>query len=783
GYFYDFLTNISSEKFNLNLAAGWQNNLEDKPLYPSRVDASEAALIDELAPQLIAHFYKMKELLPQLWLYENIAKNIIPLATIHVVNQELQQIKEDENILPIHEFNALIHEEIKDQPVPFIYERLGDRYRHFFIDEFQDTSKLQWKNLIPLVDNALSQQYTNHRNGSLLLVGDAKQSIYRFRGGLPEQFINLYQGHSPFSISEENINIENLDTNFRSFSEIIIFNNDFFSWLSNYFGEPVHTGLYKLGNEQKTTQKLGGYVKIEFIEDDKETFESTYAEKTLATIHSVIALGFRKRDICILTRKKKEGIAISKFLLENNVEVISEETLLLQHSEIVQGIIYTFQLAIQPNNEEIKVQWLQFVHQLQTVPNNLHDFLSANLSKTTEEFTEVLKALNIEFEFSKVRHLPLYQAGEYIINQLKLNSNADAFLVGISDLIFNFSNKQKGGIPEFLEYWEVEKEKANISENKNADAVQIMTVHKAKGLEFPVVIFPYADLDIYREIDPVSWYPFGDSGFEELLVNFKKELKEYGSDGEFIYNLRRNTLELDNINLLYVALTRAIQHLYIFAKDTKINEQPSTYNSFFKTFFEADDSLVFERGDANFFNAEMDTSEILAEQITYPVSMLGDRNIRYVSKEILDATEERAQAVRLGNLVHDAMALIIEISDKENVLTDLKVSLADDPTTFALVNSAIESILNHEELSALFDGSDDVYAEKDIISSFGVLRPDRINISENRVTLLDYKTGVQRLEHEDQISGYAAALQDMGFEVEKKLLVYTNAEEILINKV
>ncbi|NND63988.1 MAG: UvrD-helicase domain-containing protein, partial [Flavobacteriaceae bacterium] len=118
GYFYDFLTNISSEKFNLNLAAGWQNNLEDKPLYPSRVDASEAALMDEIAPQIVAHFYKMKELLPQLWLYENIAKNIIPLATIHVVNQELQQIKEDENILPIHEFNALIHEEIKDQPVP-----------------------------------------------------------------------------------------------------------------------------------------------------------------------------------------------------------------------------------------------------------------------------------------------------------------------------------------------------------------------------------------------------------------------------------------------------------------------------------------------------------------------------------------------------------------------------------------------------------------------------------------------------------------------------------------
>src|SRR5690606_37929733 len=180
--------------------------------------------IDSLVPNLLSNYIEIKEKVNKLNLYDSILKKITPLSVINLVNHEIETIKEEKNIFPISEFNSLINKEIKNQPAPFIYERLGEKYRHFFIDEFQDTSKLQWENLIPLIDNSLSQEL-GQKSGSLLLVVDAKQSIYRWRGGLPEQFMNLYAEKNPFSRGKE---VFSLDTNYRSCSEIVDFNNQFF---------------------------------------------------------------------------------------------------------------------------------------------------------------------------------------------------------------------------------------------------------------------------------------------------------------------------------------------------------------------------------------------------------------------------------------------------------------------------------------------------------------------------------------------------------------------------
>ena len=160
-------------------------NLEDGGLSLYKKDTSDeiASKIDVINPFLLDQYREIKQEVFRLLLIKNILRNITPLSVINLVGQEVEIIKEEKNIIPISEFNTLIHSEIKDQPAPFIYERLGEKYRHFFIDEFQDTSQLQWQNLIPLIDNALSQEYDNEIQGSLMLVGDAKQSIYRWRGG------------------------------------------------------------------------------------------------------------------------------------------------------------------------------------------------------------------------------------------------------------------------------------------------------------------------------------------------------------------------------------------------------------------------------------------------------------------------------------------------------------------------------------------------------------------------------------------------------------------------
>ena len=787
GYLFDFFHQVAIGEFRLNYNTAWQNNMEEKPLYPSRVVGDKARIIDDLIPEFVQAFRRIKLEVNRYSLLQNILKNLIPLATVNLVNQELQLIKKEENILPINEFNTLIHSKIKDQPAPFIYERLGDRYRDFFIDEFQDTSALQWNNLIPLIDNAISQEYESKVSGSLLLVGDAKQAIYRWRGGLPEQFIGLCENERPFSNSEKTC--KTLNINYRSAREIIEFNNSFFSFISKYFGDQGHRDLYETGNKQKSTGKDGGYVKIEFIDaENKEDLQGHYSQKTLQTVTEVLALGYKKSDICVLTRKRKEGIAISEYLLENEIPVISEETLMLDNSLIVRCLVHTLQLSLNPQNEEVKIQFLDFLHRHLSISEEKHTFFKSLIHQSLETLSEKLTEYSIDFKFEELQCLSLYESCEYTIETLGLNTNSDVFLTSFMDLIFNFSQRPESGKNEFLSYWETEKEKVSISESKSVDAVKVMTIHKAKGLEFPVVIFPFADLDIYKEIDAVAWYPWDEDGFKELLISYSKSIADYSEVGSQMVEKRRNTLELDNLNLLYVTMTRAENQLYIFAKNEKSKDEPTTFNGLFKAFLESggywkEASTIYTFGTSNHVTSEKVQSVVHHVEIPYIVSPPESHNIRVVTSEIDQDSKEALRSITIGNLLHDAMAMIKTTEDVDRVVDDLKFQLKDDPKTFLEIKDRIVNIVQHPELSPLFRSSEKVYNEGDIITPERILRPDRINIhADESVTIIDYKTGRPKEQYEYQINSYAMALQDMGYRIREKLLVYSNNNEIVINK-
>ena len=400
---------LENGKFDLNFKTKWQETMGEKPLYPGRVkkDTPELAqIIDELEPVFIVNLDKTKTLAFKELFVRSLLKNINPLSVINLVNQEINTIKEEQNILPITEFNQLINKEIKNQPTPFIYERLGERYRHYFIDEFQDTSLLQWQNMIPLIDNAISQQYQDENQGSLLLVGDAKQSIYRWRGGLPEQFIDLCNSKNPFYIDKE---LLHLPTNYRSCKEIIGFNNEFFTFTANYFGNIDHKNLYVSGNQQNSTNKEGGYVKFEFIDTkNKQESHEVYAEKVLETIKELLISGYCEKDICILTRKKKDGITLGTFLLENGITIISSETLLLQHSPVVQFLINCLVVSIFPENEEVKINLLEFLYERLSISEEKHTFFSALVKASPEEFSSYLVNYDIDFSFNEIQSLSLY---------------------------------------------------------------------------------------------------------------------------------------------------------------------------------------------------------------------------------------------------------------------------------------------------------------------------------------------------------------------------------------
>jgi ATP-dependent exoDNAse (exonuclease V) beta subunit len=773
----------------------WQESLGEKPLYPLRVakNAPHAAqTIDELTPVFAEAFQKTKALYYKESLLTAILKNLIPLSVINLVNEELEAIKTERNLFPISQFNSLINSEIRDQPAPFIYERLGEKYRHFFIDEFQDTSLLQWKNLIPLIDNALSQQIENDQPGSLLIVGDAKQSIYRWRGGLPEQFIGLYGDSNPFSIQQKKV--ENLPTNWRSCKNIVAFNNEFFSHIASNFGNEAHRELYFRGNRQLSNQKEGGFIKLMFNESQNKTeLHEVYAQQVIETIHSLKEQQYALSEICILTRKKIDGIALGAFLMEQDIPVVSPETLLLQHSPVIEFLINSLTLSLFFDHNERKVVFLDFLKSHLELQVSSHNLYLAFLYASSEEFSEGLKKFGIEFSFSELQSTSLYESLELIILRFHLEKYSDAYLDSFMNLAFDFEQQPLSGKLLFLEHWESVKESAAVPVNESIDAVRLMTIHKAKGLEFPVVLFPYADENIYSEIDPKVWYPFPDatSPFDEVLINYKKEISHYGPEAHEIYTRHRETLELDSFNLLYVTLTRSIEQLYIFAKKTKKSTGDSLrYNDLFIDFLKykgvwEEDKLSYEFGIAERSLDGKAADRPVPVQPEYHLTLPADHNIKIVSTEASLWQTESETAIAAGNILHDTMALIMHRDDLPLVIEDLETNILLSDMERNEISETLTQIIDHPLLAPYFSEYNSVINERDIITPKGVLqRPDRVNINtDGSVTIIDYKTGEAHEHHEIQIRGYAAALQDMGYRIKEMLIIYTSGEEILINKI
>jgi ATP-dependent exoDNAse (exonuclease V) beta subunit len=795
--FPNYLVKLANGDFSVKFISVWHSNFGEKPLYTGatlKKTPDIANTIDELTSTFVENFNATKALIFEFRLFESILKSINPLSVINLVQREVDVIKGEKNILPISEFNALINNEIKNQPVPFIYERLGEKYRHFFIDEFQDTSQLQWENLTPLISNAISQFESNGTQGSLLLAGDAKQSIYRWRGGLPEQFMDLCGNYSPFPSSHKKV--LNLETNYRSRRNIIDFNNQFFTFISNYFGEDIHRKLYEIGNKQEFNNKQGGFIRLTFIEKaNKKDQSEIYAERILDTIKELKTKGFEENDICILTRNRKDGITIGSYLMANEISIISAETLLLQSSKLVQCLLDTLKLSMYPENEEAKVNLLDFLHDYLSLTIDKHSFFSSFLKITLEEFVERLTEYKITLDFKLLQSYALYESCEYIIRQFQLHNRADAYLFSFMDFVFEFEQSPLANKISFFENWERKKDKISIPANEGTKAVQLMTIHKAKGLEFPVVLFPFADLNIYDARLDSIWYPLSAElgfNFDEAHIKYKQELSDYSDLGATIYNEHQCKLELDNLNLLYVTLTRAAEELYIFAEKPTVprNNIPQSYNQFFGEFLKSlgkwnETKSIYEFGNPIQSHVKEVKESIVQATPSYIAISPNDHKLKIVASNAAITETESQKAISEGNLLHDIMAQVHSKEDVAPIFDAIRERAIISSEEIALLNSKILSIVEHPLLGAYFKESCNVLNEREIITASGLLlRPDRLNFNENdSVTIIDYKTGEPNYHHEGQINSYASALEEMGKRISERLLVYINQEEIVINKV
>ncbi|SHG28848.1 ATP-dependent exoDNAse (exonuclease V) beta subunit (contains helicase and exonuclease domains) [Salegentibacter echinorum] len=762
--------------FNLK----WMQNLETDPLYAkSNKNGAIRNALDDIQPIVVSSFEISKRAYLELEFLKEIRKNITQLSLLNAINQEVEAIKSERNFILISEFNPKISEQVKNQPAPFIYERLGERYQNYFIDEFQDTSQMQWENLIPLIENRLSSENTEEP-ASAMLVGDAKQSIYRWRGGKAEQFIDLSLNINPFSIEKE---VKNLPDNYRSGSELVNFNNSFFNFASAYLQNKSYSKLFE-DSSQNPKKGDFGYVNLSFI-DAKNADEEheLYPEKILEIIQNLENKDFKKGDICILTRRRSEGINIANYLSEQNIPVVSSETLLVANAPEVNFIVALLEFSLTPNDNNLKLEIFDFLADFLQIEDRFSN-ISSNLQKNGSHFFDWLKDYELHFELQKIKQLSIYEAAEYIIRSFNLVPGSNAYIQFFLDFIFESTQKATSGITDFLELWEQEKESLSIVVPKAEDAVQIMTIHKSKGLEFPVVIYPYANSD-FKDTRMDSVWLTMEPPLNEIPVNYlsaSEKMLNWGAHASAVFSELIEQKELDTLNVLYVACTRASQQLYLLSKkeiDKKGNEKPYKTSGLLIGFLKQvgmwnDNESTYEFGEIGTPTPSKTETATSISQKFYS-SATQNKAVNIVTKSGMLWDSKQEEAIEKGEILHDLLA---QIDYKQQVGPVVEKAVSNGVIT---KNSAekIEKLLleitNHEQLSSFYDEDALNYNERDILSPEGKrLRPDRLNILGNTINIIDYKTGSYHTSHENQINNYASVLEEMGYSVASKNLVYTN---------
>ncbi|MGV3560327.1 UvrD-helicase domain-containing protein [Larkinella arboricola] len=540
-----------------------------------------------------------------------IEQHLQKVALLKQIKQECDDLLREQNRIHISEFNRLIVKVVTEEPVPFIYERLGERFHHILIDEFQDTSKLQFVNLLPLIDNNLAYQRFN------LAVGDAKQAIYRFRGGDMDQIVALHSGkldpllsaHETSEMTLERLSglqahlqPDRLATNWRSAESIVEFNNSFFRFMADFYAGTDFEKVTEVFDEQfrQASAKAGvpGHVQLDFIEkpdrfaaknEDEEgpNFNTQMVERTLALIRKAMADGYQYGDIAVLCRFKKNARKIADYLEANDIPLTSEDSLTLQSSERVRFLVSLLQLLHQPENRMVRYDMLFLYTRLINPdrPNaELMEFMDemAKAEDVQEIFRLISKIDKDPLDPVTLQQLTIYELTEKLAEYFDLYENERdcAYLFRFIDEVLSYSSRYSSHLPDFLAYWETAQEKVSVSAPPDHSAVTIQTIHKSKGLEYPVVIIPFADWSYKPRNNETMWAELGPLGeLDELAIpgttrqeikrlktatiTIRKDLDETPLAGQYQDELYRTFVEC--MNLVYVAFTRPTDRLYIIA--------------------------------------------------------------------------------------------------------------------------------------------------------------------------------------------------------------------------
>ena len=757
---------------------------KNKKWYKKSEDIAHKQQVDSIAKLL-------EELLGQLLLlidsdyakylfYRSCYKSLFLVSLLHKIDQKISILKQNNNIIHISEFNQIISNFLQKSPAPFIYEKIGNRYSHYFIDEFQDTSKTQWRNLIPLLEEALSS------GGTCLIVGDGKQSIYRWRGGEVEQFLSLSSSENNSFLKHFKVDVKVLDTNFRSGDKIVDFNNAFFSFLSQNLSDPYNK-LYKNLN-QKNHRSETGYVEIEVIDSKGSILENQTLDRTFKYIMEAKQDNYSFLDIVVLTRSNKDITRVATYLTEKGVPIISSESLLLKKSSVVQFLINNLMVIVDGSNFLSKAKLLTFLASEDKIKLKLSHEVISNYSKSNNrDFSKFLNRMGFNWNLKKLKKLSIYELIEQLVRVFKLNQANNLYIRFFLDFVYEFSVKESNSISRFLNFWDQKRDTVSIIIPQGIDAVELMSVHKSKGLQFPIVIMPFVNWkeDLGREKDWFDIAPFLNNKDNNskcfTLLPLNKELEKWPTPFPMHYLNHKNQVLLDNINILYVAMTRAKDRLYVISNsDTRKGNIFQYFLSFFKTF----QTLKFV--DNKFKDGEKRKLKVCKNEIPnikykdYDSSEWRER-LRIRKKRGFNKSLKQRFSIVWGDLIHEIMASINTIKDLEPALEKMNIKHKYGISTYNKIKMEISSIINDIKINHLFNLELNTFLETSIITGDGsVYRPDRVvEHSKTVASLIDYKTGEKNKSHVNQLNKYEDILLQLGYDKINKYLVYLSSGEII----
>ena len=747
-------------------------------------DAKSKVADDSIVAVYIDAIQRYKLLYSKKLIFTDIEKDLYLYVLRNHIFELIRDYIAETSQVHISEFNKRISNVLDDCSVPFIYERIGEKYKHYFIDEFQDTSVLQWQNFLPLVENSLAFGNMN------MLVGDAKQSIYRFRSGEVEQIIqlpNIYKRpNNEFGARCESQFINSahkmsLGTNYRSSKNVIKFNNTFFRCA----GTRLIDDVYHDAEQAYSPKNPEGYVSVEVFHGDLKASE--YKEKVKQSmLKQIIDLHNQNidyKDITILVRSNSDGTDIADYLVENGIGVLSAESVLLQTSDKVQLIINTLKLMVDADNP---------------------------VTKMAVELFAKPYACNFPCrgETSFAPTGGLYDVIVHICEDYNFNILEDVFLQYFMNTVYEWQCRHSTGIGDFLEFWDKKKDKLAVQITGDLDCVQIMTIHKAKGLEFNVVMYPYADTSLISShgfTQNEMWIQCADNQdtkdipyLDAFLLKLSKD-KLTGTTYEPLVKKENEKTMLDILDIMYVAMTRAKNMLFVYTNDKRSGEGYNLFTDFFANIPDIQ-HVKLENDDLDFDDYFVKNGEIEIQEgeevtsynygdVAATLEVIKEKDKKDDNVKILELKDDEDAPKALnwteklrfdpdptmiwsengsfkpdewGSLVHQILSRIKTIKDAENALRPYVNDGTIDKEQAAKLLDIFRKVTEIPDIKPAFSDDAVVKNEMDIHTYDGhIIRPDRFAETPQGTILIDYKTGKEYDTYNDQLREYMGAIIKM----------------------